>query len=896
VSDSIGRGIIELVADARGVRAGVEDAKRAIQTLGDTQAGTSVKAARSIEDYIAKLKLQADTVSKTTRETELYKLALRGASDAQIAAADSSLRIVEAHDKAYAAGQLLRTTMISIATAALAAGAAVLYAANNLINSAGNYQDLSEKVGASASSLSQLSVSAAVGGVSMDAVGGMAIKLSKNLVGVDDESKAAGAAVAALGLNIDKLRAAAPTERIQMLAEAMDKFADSSAKGDVAVALFGKAGAESLPFLKELASGLSANAGLTEQQIKLADDYADAQKRLRAEWTLIGQRLVTDLLPAYNQLKNDLVGLTEGGDIQTVVVKTLRAAWDSFVSGLKASLAFVAETRREIDLLSTAATVLVTRLKALGSGDIKLFSQLGDDARVTFEGIQSKYDTMVARIRSAGTISAAGSSFKPGGGQFSDVVGGTGQAAVPKPALVYSGPTKSERAGPKGNAESLAEQLAKATLANELAQIKITGDAIKDEYANRERVLEAMHAAGIVREADYYNQKRDLISANLDYEEVASKQQIARLQAEKFTGDKAAIHEIENKTKIAEATAKLAKLRADAARALEVVDINQGTSLKNIAKATDEAAIADEKYIASLVRRNAIEQQGVGKGDLARSTAAGQQSIDEKFQQTLEKAERDHRNTQNALFDPQRYEDYLARVKAVYEKETAIYQKRTKDMLASSADWKNGMDDALNNYIDKARDVASQSKTFFENAFKSMEDALVQFITKGKLDFKSFATTIITELIRIQVRATLAAAAASFQKSDSGSLLSSLGSIIGSFFGGSSGGAASGAPTDAGITGMTGFAAEGGSIPANSTYLVGEKGPEILRIGSSPGVITPNNVAFGGKGGDTFNVDLRGASMDAVQRLEQFVNSINGSIERRAFIVMEQAKIRGAAA
>lgn len=51
-----------------------------------------------------------------------------------------------------------------------------------------------------------------------------------------------------------------------------------------------------------------------------------------------------------------------------------------------------------------------------------------------------------------------------------------------------------------------------------------------------------------------------------------------------------------------------------------------------------------------------------------------------------------------------------------------------------------------------------------------------------------------------------------------------------------------------------------------------------------------------GAGGGTsnhFTVDMRGASVEAVARLEQLVMSVNGSIERRALNVMGQARVRG---
>jgi hypothetical protein len=42
--------------------------------------------------------------------------------------------------------------------------------------------------------------------------------------------------------------------------------------------------------------------------------------------------------------------------------------------------------------------------------------------------------------------------------------------------------------------------------------------------------------------------------------------------------------------------------------------------------------------------------------------------------------------------------------------------------------------------------------TSFQNAFKNAEDALVNFVSTGKLNFKQFVNTLIADLARIQIR------------------------------------------------------------------------------------------------------------------------------------------------
>lgn len=87
MSQVIGQGIIEVAVDGKGVRAGVDEAKRSIRSLGkdvgDSMSAGSARASRSIDNYVKKLQTAAATNGMSTRESELYTLSLKGASKAQ---------------------------------------------------------------------------------------------------------------------------------------------------------------------------------------------------------------------------------------------------------------------------------------------------------------------------------------------------------------------------------------------------------------------------------------------------------------------------------------------------------------------------------------------------------------------------------------------------------------------------------------------------------------------------------------------------------------------------------------------------------------------------------------------------------------------------------------------
>lgn len=181
-----------------------------------------------------------------------------------------------------------------VTTAALAAGVAF----DQLVKHTGDLKDLEEVTGVAAETLGSYSTAAAVANTTTADVGASLNKLEKNLTGVDDESKAAGAAMKALGLDIKEFKNLKPEERVDALAKAFGNFADSPEKAAVAIALMGKAGAQMLPFLKEIEGGLGRQRILTQAQIEAADAYSDRQKALTATLSQYAQVIAVEALPA----------------------------------------------------------------------------------------------------------------------------------------------------------------------------------------------------------------------------------------------------------------------------------------------------------------------------------------------------------------------------------------------------------------------------------------------------------------------------------------------------------------------------------------------------------------------------------------------------------------------
>lgn len=213
---------------------------------------------------------------------------------------------------------------VAIGAITVAAGAAFV-AFNNLTKEAAAFKDIEEITGANAEAMASFALSAGTAGTSMQTIATASVKLTKSLTGVDDESKAAGAALTALGLPIQQFKALKPEQQIEEISKALAGFEDGASKTAVAVALFGKAGAELLPFLKQLNEDGGRQVILTQEQIEAADRYADSQARLRTQISLYGQVIATEALKPLELFTRALIeSITKTSDLGTTI-KTFAA-------------------------------------------------------------------------------------------------------------------------------------------------------------------------------------------------------------------------------------------------------------------------------------------------------------------------------------------------------------------------------------------------------------------------------------------------------------------------------------------------------------------------------------------------------------------------------------------
>ncbi len=300
---------------------------------------------------------------------------------------------------------------IGIAAAFTAAGTGLVLFLKNQTDAIASYQDVAEKIGDTAEAVASLKAATDVSGTSFDTVAAASIKLTAALSKTDDEAKGVGAALKAIGLNLEDFKKLSPVEQIDAVAKALDGFEDGANKTAVAVALFGKAGAELLPFLNDLADGAERQTTLTQAQIDAANELQETLAALKGSYGTIKQQLAGEIIPVVLDVVKALAEVIKqtklvAGD--TGIRDFARSAALGFVSVIE----FANRTIQTLNALRGSFQVFINDVRVLnkvagflnpassvvGGGftnQVESLRELLDERNKTLEEANQRYEDLV---------------------------------------------------------------------------------------------------------------------------------------------------------------------------------------------------------------------------------------------------------------------------------------------------------------------------------------------------------------------------------------------------------------------------------------------------------------------------------------------------------------------
>tara|TARA_R110001583_G_scaffold31978_4_gene109144 strand:- start:137769 stop:140474 length:2706 start_codon:yes stop_codon:yes gene_type:complete len=373
--------------------------------------------------------------------------------------------------------------------------------------------EMSQRVGVSVETLSVWKPAAEQSGVSGESFEKGLRKLSTTMLEAATGSEDAARNFAAVGVEFKNqdgtLRA---TDQVLLdLAERFKAMPDGAEKTALAVQLFGKSGAELIPFLNQGRDGINELAAemralgvqMSSETAAQAGNFNDALDKLKLATTSIGNQIIASLLPALNDMAGGMVESAKQGG-------TLRAILDGVVLVLKT-------------LALGAATV--------GKAFVALGEAIGAGVAAAVEALKGNTDGAKAII-----ADLKGNLVK----RLDELASFRDSLFDPKPIEVKAPKIQADPELLQRLTKPKAAKPAQDTTGAQTTLMKAQLDAeftlLKDGLNRQQTALDAALEDRLVSVRDYYTQKTALEQREVDAEIARKQQELARSQQVAATG------------------------------------------------------------------------------------------------------------------------------------------------------------------------------------------------------------------------------------------------------------------------------------------------------------------------------------------------------------------------
>jgi len=404
------------------------------------------------------------------------------------------------------------------------------------IDSADALDEMAQRTGIAVESLSLLVPAAELSAVSTEKFEAGLKKLATGMLEAATGSEASAQNFEALGVAVQN-QDGTLRDSEQVLLDLADRFQampDGAEKAALAVDIFGKAGAEMIPFLNQGREGIGAlkqeaaelGLQLSADTAAQAGNFNDALDKLKLATQSIGNQIIASLLPALNDMAGGMVESAKQGG-------TLRTILDGVVLVLKTLALGVA----------TVGKVFVALGEAIGGGVAAAVEALKGNTDGAKAIIADLKGSLIQRLDELAS--------------FRDSLFDPKPIEVKAPRIQADPELLQRLTKPKAGKAAQDSTGAQTTLMK--AQLDAEFALLKDGLARQQTALDAALEDRLISVRDYYTQKTAIEQREVDAEIARKQQELARSQ-QIATNGKSENDRLRAKAEVAKAEADLITL------------------------------------------------------------------------------------------------------------------------------------------------------------------------------------------------------------------------------------------------------------------------------------------------------------------------------------------------
>jgi lambda family phage tail tape measure protein len=583
---------------------------------------------------------------------------------------------------------------------------------------------LSQKTAVSVEALSALLYASELSDVSAESLTKALKFLSTAMFDAKVKGGEGSAALKAFGVSaLDAQGQIRPTEQVLLdLAEKFAAMPDSAEKAALAVKLFGKNGLDMIPMLNQGRDGLTEmmeeakRLGLvmSADAARAAEEFNDNMKRLHAVNEGVQRQIGSALLPILADLTEQMfLAKTEAGgftsELQAITHNRQQVL--SFLEEVATGLGFIAESAvlakrvisQPFDSLQVVAkdvetwikTDMLRSMKSMGYDETQINAEIAKLQAARDRFVEAANDRLAHLTDNPGYVNKIEKFFdeqrrtvRVMGQKF---VLETAEQAAQVQKIYDEFLPKMPRKPPSGlDLSGFEKNNEGLQFLKQLEQraLRVT-QGEGAELRAKALELERKGYAGIVKEAEKY----------IDAIERIEKQKEADKKFEEYEKELQKVHQI------------------------------------------------TENYIGNNRLKQEelqLKRQLLDVGEVERAALQTRFDMEKAAVMALRQAEQ--------INDPGLKAEAIAAINDALARQLPIVEELARANVEYQRSFDYGLRSSLRTYIEDATNAAKQAERAVTGAFKGMEDAMVQFVTTGKVDFNSLANSIIADLVRIQIQ------------------------------------------------------------------------------------------------------------------------------------------------